>query len=353
MRFRQNKSHATYNFIKASLVFSLFSVFSASAAEITLLVAYDNHTQNRFNNNVQAAMQTWVDGVNRVYSKSNVDLQLRLVHTVNHNPAGGDMKQVLNNVRNSQKINNLRNQYNADFVTQVHQKGKCGIGYVSLSKGYAFNVVGPQCGFLTLAHELGHNMGLNHSRKQGNNKGYRYRYGLGYGVNGSFSTVMAYPSAFNARDCQGRFSNPGITCKGVPCGVPMGDQNEAFAAQALNNVKNTISRHRTGSSNNNSNPSNPVSNSGDFGLRYVNNSTAILYHAKKSWSANWNYLCLDSECGAGSLNGNFYEREVPVTLGRNYSIEFKVQDNAAGQCLSGAANVNYSQNGASAGSSCL
>ncbi len=137
----------------------------------------------------------------------------------------------------------MRDQLGADFVTQLHQTGQCGIGYFAVDKNWTWNVLAPSCGPLVMAHEMGHNMGLDHSRRQGDTSGTRYRYGLGYGVDNLFATVMAYPSAFSAARL-GIFSNPNLLCKGVPCGIPEGQDQEAYAAKAIHNVRNELAGFR-------------------------------------------------------------------------------------------------------------
>lgn len=208
----------------------------ATAATVDLLVVYDDYSNQYFSGQVETAMRNWIAQVNGIYQNSQVDLQLRLVGMLAKNTAGSDMSAVLGNLRVDSAVAQKRDQVGADFVVQLHKTGACGVGYMAVDRNWAFNVVGPTCGAQTMAHELGHNMGLNHSRRQGDQSGARYRYGLGYGVDGSFATTMAYPSAFNANWVP-RFSNPTQSCNGMPCGRPEGAADEADAAKALNNVK--------------------------------------------------------------------------------------------------------------------
>ncbi len=218
----------------------------SSAVTVDLLVLYDTHSANYFNQQVGTAMQNWVSQINNMYKDSNVDIQLRLVGAVAHEQSGSTMDAVLTSLRTNTTAVNLRNQYGADFVTQLHQTGECGIGYMAVSAGWAWNVLAPDCGPMVMAHELGHNMGLNHSRKQGDTAGARYPYALGHGVDGLFGTVMTYSWLYTnkASGRVAKFSNPDVSCLGAPCGIAAGQPDEANAALALNNVKNEIAAFR-------------------------------------------------------------------------------------------------------------
>lgn len=213
------------------------------AATLDLLVVYDTPSANYFSGDVKTAMNNWVDQINAAYQASQVDIQLRLVGVALNEEPGANMSEVLGKLRVNSSVIALRDKLGADFVSQLHKTGSCGVGYVSVNKNYTWNVLAAGCGPMVMAHELGHNMGLNHSRRQGDQSGSRYRYGVGYGVDNLFVDIMAYGSAFNARRVN-RFSNPNILCQGVPCGIPEGQPEEAYGAKALHNVRDEMAAFR-------------------------------------------------------------------------------------------------------------
>ncbi len=235
--------------IKRSIIVAVLATcasisnFAQAQTTLDLLILYDNYTANYFGGNPQGAMQNWVNTINAAYSASQVDVRLRLVGVRHMEQNGSNMTDVLHNLRSNNAAISLRDQLGADFVAQIHQTGACGVAYVAVNPNWTWSVNGPQCGPIVLAHELGHNMGLHHSRRQGNDSGTRYRYGVGHGVDNTFVSIMAYSSAFNAPRVS-RFSNPNIQCNGVPCGVPVGHQQEAYAALAINNVRQEMANFR-------------------------------------------------------------------------------------------------------------
>ncbi|MCP8900969.1 family 31 carbohydrate-binding protein [Gilvimarinus xylanilyticus] len=81
---------------------------------------------------------------------------------------------------------------------------------------------------------------------------------------------------------------------------------------------------------------------GDFGIAYQDDTTMVLYHADEGWSADWKYLCLDSDCRSATLNNGYYTRAVSGQLGQSYSVEFKVQQTAApGQFIAGPQTFTF------------
>jgi len=68
-----------------------------------------------------------------------------------------------------------------------------------------------------------------------------------------------------------------------------------------------------------------------FGLEYIDDNTAILFHNASNQANIENELCIGSDCSAGTWNNGRLERLVNVNLGIDYLISFRIQEDN-GQC---------------------
>jgi peptidyl-Asp metalloendopeptidase len=220
-----------------------------SGAVIDVLVVYTPAARAAAGST--AAMQSLIDlavsNTNTAYANSGVLQRLRLVHRTEVSyTENGSISTDLERLQSStdgfaDEVHALRNTYGADMVSLLTTSSEaCGVGYVmtavdSSFAPFAFNVTAWDCaaGNLSLAHELGHNMGLAHDAA---NAAFQaaYSYSYGYRDPGYFRTVMAYPCTAPDQPC-GRiayFSSPNRTYDGRVTGVPDASDN----VRGLNNT---------------------------------------------------------------------------------------------------------------------
>ncbi len=154
-------------------------------------------------------------------------------------------------------VHQLRDEVAADLVTLFRpyaNDGRCGYAWVGgyqtegdfshpSQADYGYAVVAANCDDYTLLHELGHNLGLAHSRRE-DPEGGTYAYAVGHGQEGAFVTIMASPTEFSAPKLP-RLSSPEAMCQGAPCGVPHSDPADgADAVRALSLAKDQVAAYR-------------------------------------------------------------------------------------------------------------
>jgi hypothetical protein len=277
---RLREKRAASGGMKASaLAPNAVSATTASTPTIDLLIGYTQGfvTAKGSTSAVVTRLNSMVDTANVGLSNSQVNGQIRLVHTmqVNYtdtNDNGDALGQLTGYDSDTQKettpnaafnaLRAARQTYGADLVSLVRpfrepEQDSCGIawlvgggkqgdtvtanngwdyfGYSVVSDGTDFNETDQKtyyCEEHTLAHELGHNMGSNHDRD--NSKGDdnvlddpddygAFAYSFGYKP-AAFYTIMAYGD--KGQTSYLTFSNPRITlCGGVACGVANAEDN--------------------------------------------------------------------------------------------------------------------------------
>ena len=150
------------------------------AATIDVLVVYT--PKSRADAGGAAGIETLIDlyiaETNQAYANSGVHQRIRLVHTegVNYTSdisSGVDLVRIADpNDGYMDDVHALRDTYGADLVHLIsHAPVGSGIAYKMAEVSHdfessAFSVTHSSAGPLAFAHELGHNMGLNHDRHE-------------------------------------------------------------------------------------------------------------------------------------------------------------------------------------------
>ncbi len=230
---------------------------------------------------IQALINLGIAETNQAYLNSGVIQRVRLAGTVEVAYAeSGDIAIDLDRLRaiadgHMDQVHALRNGSAADLVHLIvgNGGGSCGIGYVMESvassfEALAFAVTARSCVSpnLTFAHEMGHNMGLQHDRHvDRSNSPFPYSHGYvnqaafapGAPANKRWRTIMAYNDECSASGfgCTRLmyFSNPANTYTGDPMGVAgtavsSSPDGPANARLSLDNTRTTVANFRRAAS---------------------------------------------------------------------------------------------------------
>ena len=232
--------------LKFSLVGAVLSFpLLAKSVDVDALVIYSKGVKAKYNGDEKTKIEQLIATTNKIYRDSKLDIKLHAVKIMQYDALDDSKKttDVLSQIQKDKKIKQIRDEVGADEVIIYRpyaNDGLCGLAYLNKSlaskdtakyaKEATYAHITIDCGGYVTAHEVGHNMGLGHSYKQGSTGAFKYA--RGHGVQNQFTTVMAYQSAYNGKKIY-KFSSPKLDCDGLPCGVEVGNEDEADAVKAL------------------------------------------------------------------------------------------------------------------------
>lgn len=196
---------------------------------------------------LRLAIQNAMNLNNTALINSNIESRVRLMAVFPWDyTETGTGSDALYTAKDSTYIAELQDQYSADLAAVVTTDSDvCGVAFLlgnyteSWPNGYSMTYAGAQClGGQTLAHELGHNIGLSHDPANAGNPGDLIEpFSYGHFVDYEFRTIMSYwnecPGSTGSEQYTNgcpqidHFSDPAINDSGS--GLPTGtsDRNNA------------------------------------------------------------------------------------------------------------------------------
>jgi len=204
---------------------------ATTTTEIVLLSVYTSQARAAAGGTtqIQAQIQAAVDQANSAFINSKMSVRFYLAHSAEVTyKETGNIDTDLSWVTGNSTVAALRDTHAADMVSLITENGGgyCGIGWVQRNPGpgfanYAFQVSARDCLVnSTLAHEHGHNLGMEHDPANAgiSPSGASYDWSFGHSVPGSFRTIMAY-SCNSPCPRVLHYSNPDVLYNGVPTGI--------------------------------------------------------------------------------------------------------------------------------------
>ncbi|GAB2884358.1 reprolysin-like metallopeptidase [Microbulbifer echini] len=245
----------------AATIAALTVSAAATAETVDIAIMYTDPAAQH-TGDISAKIDNYISYANNSFKRNGVDIQLNLVDSWEASSSDFRVNEAtLDLITFHDSVNSWRSSKKADMVVfltkaeEVVENGStyitCGIAWVgqgsngtmyNSAKERAYSVTGVDCGYNTFVHELGHNMGLTHSTKQGDTSGGVYSYGMGHGVDNKFSTIMAYPWRYGSNVTQyDWFSDPDWNeCGGLPCGERSNGKDISNAYKALGPIVDDV-----------------------------------------------------------------------------------------------------------------
>ena len=224
---------------------------------IDVLVAYSAEIENLYLGETQTRVNHLFNVANKIFADSNTGIFLRPVgvHVVNYAPSDNLFDDLASLTFQSddafENLSRMRDFYGGDLVVLFRtgeENGLCGLANLGgqgtqgdlsadYHKNFAYSVINIDClDDSVLAHEVGHNLGLVHSRRE-DSAGGTFPYSAGFGEDSRFVTMMAFPDDFDVVNRLYRFSDPLRACGQFQCGADKDAIDGADSVSTLNTVK--------------------------------------------------------------------------------------------------------------------
>ena len=213
----------------------------AEPAVVDILIVYTSAFERSMGGAAaaEARAQLAVAAANQMFEASGIKSRVRLAHAakvsyIEDTDMSVDLWRLADPTDGYlDEVAQLREQYAADVVHLFgHDSGFRRGQATGFPSDYYAVVIGGDTAIFT--HELGHNFGCQHDRGAAGSGGSSYAFGHVFtGDDGrKYGCVMSYTGTAGALQL-GRFSNPDLSYKGAPTGIPKGRSDSADNARKV------------------------------------------------------------------------------------------------------------------------